>query len=381
MHTRDTADYDPMDLRYWRVLYDGVPELVIRADLGLAFHADTLFQGDTMRLSTYIENVSPYPMDSVPVVLRLTDANNVSLELRQTLRDIPGNGAVPVSFETNTIDLAGDYQLVMQVNPGGGVPELDLRNNTGLLAMHVLTDKANPILDVTFDGFRIKDGDLVSARPDIRIALTDENDRKRLTDTSAFELYLQYPSDFEPRRVWFSQPWVSFIPASDPGPNTAQALLRPDLFEAGFYTLIVNARDASGNKAGDIDYTISFRVDHTEAVSYIYNYPNPFRYTTQFVYSLSGAGNPPDYRIEIVHSSGVKVREITRDELGPLPAGTHPTHFAWDGTDADGSPLPSGLYLYRLVVRDAGGNVYPLLNVPPNAQATDEGWGKLIIIR
>lgn len=381
LDTRDTAMYDPLDLAYWRVLYTGLPELVIRPDLGFVFQADTLFQGDTFRLTTMVENITRYAADSVPILLRLTDAGNVSTELWTMLPSIPGHSVVPVSFSRSTIDLAGDYQVLMQVNPGRAVPELDLSNNTGLLRMHVREDDLNPILEVTFDGFRILDGDLVSSRPDILATLTDDNGLKRLTDTSTFEIYLQFPSDFEPRRIWFSEPILDFIPATATGPNVARALLRPDLLEEGYYTLLVNARDASGNAAGNTDYTVSFRVDHTEAISYLQAWPNPFRHMTYFVYSLSGMGNPPDYHIEIVNSSGILVREIDRDELGPLPAGTHPVQYAWDGSDADGSPLPSGMYFFRMIVRDASRQAYALLPSTLNTGASRQGWGKVILIR
>lgn len=381
LETKDSVTYTPLQPDHWRVLYAGVPELAIRKDLGFSFQSDTLFQGDTMRLFTYIENLSPYPVDSVRLLLQLTNESNETFEMFQWVRAIPGQGAVPVSFSRSTSDLAGDYQLVLTINPGGEIAELDLRNNSGRLTMHVRRDEVNPLLEVTFDGFRIRDGDLVSAYPVIAITLADENLRRPLTDTAAFDLQLQFPSAFAPEPVWFSAPWVEFIPAPDTGMNIARVILQPALLEDGYYTLIVNARDASGNAAGDIDYRISFRVDHREAISYIVAYPNPFRHSTRFLYTLSGKGNPEDYGIEIVHISGVKVREIPREELGPLPAGAHPTGYEWAGDDADGRPLPSGVYFYRLVARDANGRPYPLLVVQGNRQSTEKGWGKLVLIR
>jgi len=70
------------------------------------------------------------------------------------------------------------------------------------------------------------------------------------------------------------------------------------------------------------------------------NYPNPFNNSTQIEFRLA-------------HSSQVEL--VVYDLLGRrvatlvdqyLPAGSHRTSF--DGTDADGVSLPSGVYFYRL---------------------------------
>ena len=90
------------------------------------------------------------------------------------------------------------------------------------------------------------------------IQLMDENNSLRLDDTSSFIMHLEYPSDIDGQRIYFSQPWVTFVPSPASGPNVASVELRPDLFENGIYTLQVNARDASDNVAGDNDYMVSF---------------------------------------------------------------------------------------------------------------------------
>ena len=195
------------------------------------------------------------------------------------------------------------------------------------------------------EGRVVKDGDLVSSTPLIAIALHDENENLRLQDTAAFQMYLEYPSDFEPQPIYFSMDWVTFEPSPAEGKNIAVVHLTPNLLEAGVYTLVVNARDASGNVAGDINYMVSFEVIQGKAISYIYNFPNPFSQQTRFIYTLTGPGAPSYYSIEIVSLTGVLVNEINQDQLGPLAGGTHPMAYAWDGTDQQGNPLPAGMYM------------------------------------
>jgi flagellar hook assembly protein FlgD len=157
--------------------------------------------------------------------------------------------------------------------------------------------------------------------------------------------------------------------------------LRPDLYEDGIYELIVQARDASGNDAGDYAYYVSFKVTHDKSVSHIYNFPNPFRTSTRFIYTLTGESSPAFYQIQILSVTGVVVREITSDELGPLAVGTHMTEYEWDGTDDNGNVLAGGTYFYHMIVRDENQQDYKLYQQSSGGQVTRHDWGKLVILR
>ncbi|HJW29136.1 MAG TPA: C25 family cysteine peptidase, partial [Saprospiraceae bacterium] len=381
LETEDKVHYDPSDIRYWRVLYDGYPEFVINPDAGFEFIADTLFQGQEMSLRAGIENISDVDAQSVPVSLRILSGSTVANELADTIPELKAQQIAPVFFSHNTKAYAGDYQVLTEINADRNYPELDFTDNIGVLPMYVRTDDANPLLDVTFDGYHIKDGDVVAARPLIQVELHDENTYLRLDDTSAFDIYLEYPSDPEPRHVSFQDSWVSFIPASPSGKNIAIVRMTPYLNEDGYYRLRVNARDISGNKAGDNDYLISFRVINAPAVSHITNYPNPFSTSTRFIYTLTGEGAPAFYKIQIMSVQGIIVREISQDEIGPLAVGTHATEFAWDGTDQSGNELGMGIYFYRLIAKNQHQEDYPKYPLPDDHTYFENGWGKLVIIR
>ena len=43
--------------------------------------------------------------------------------------------------------------------------------------------------------------------------------------------------------------------------------------------------------------------------------------------------------------TGKIVREITKDELGPLHIGRNITEFKWDGTDQYGQKLANGIFV------------------------------------
>ncbi len=70
------------------------------------------------------------------------------------------------------------------------------------------------------------------------------------------------------------------------------------------------------------------------------NYPNPFNPTTMIRFTLPEAGPTS---LEIFNIRGQKVVTLVDDIL---PAGVN--SFEWNSSDQNGSPVSSGVYLYRL---------------------------------
>jgi len=69
--------------------------------------------------------------------------------------------------------------------------------------------------------------------------------------------------------------------------------------------------------------------------------PNPFRRSTAIEFSLPQAG---PCAVEVFNPQGERVRTLER---GYRPAGDH--RLEWDGRDAGGRPVGSGIYFYRIV--------------------------------
>lgn len=81
------------------------------------------------------------------------------------------------------------------------------------------------------------------------------------------------------------------------------------------------------------------------ATTYLFpNYPNPFNPATVISYQLSAAS---DVELSIFDLLGRKVRTLVQQSL---PAGTHT--MRWDGRDAHGRPLSSGIYICNLTAGD-----------------------------
>jgi hypothetical protein len=238
-------------------------------------------------------------------------------------------------------------------------------------------DKVNPVLDVTFDGIHIMNGDIVSAKPHILIKLKDENKFLALNDPSDFKIFLKRPGKTVYDSISFSNSNLLFEPAVLPN-NSCKINYTPVLSD-GIYELKVQASDRSGNASGNAEYRISFEVVNKPTITNVLNYPNPFSTSTRFVFTLTGSKVPDYFKIQILTITGKVVREITRQELGNLHIGRNITEYAWDGKDEYGDQLANGLYLYR-VITQLDGKQLEHRETSADSFFT-QGYGKMYLIR
>jgi len=185
-------------------------------------------------------------------------------------------------------------------------------------------------------------------------------------------------------RYYFNNDSLRFTPAA-PAPNnnnTATADFLPYFLKDGDYELIVTGKDMSNNQAGNIEYHVGFQVINKPMISNMLNYPNPFTTSTAFVFTLTGSDVPQNIKIEILTITGKIVREITKDELGPLHIGRNITEFKWDGTDQYGQKLANGIYLYRVVTNLNGKSLDKYKATDDNTDKYfNKGYGKMYLMR
>lgn len=382
MYTKDKQLGSPATLNRWQVLYEELPECAVNPLRGFEAIKDTVQQGEPVTLRIPIENAGALPFkDSVLIHYWYETPDRNKLDLPGHL--IPGPfTAGQVWFDTIKVEstkLTGNNTLWMQVNPNTASryqPEMFAFNNYLSRPFRVTTDNINPLLDVTFDGIRIMNGEIISPKPTILITLKDENQFLLLNDTSAFKLSLQAPGGaLTP--LYFAQ-GLQFTPATSKK-NSASILYTPTYTLDGLYTLKVQASDRSNNKSASSDYIITFEIDNHPAVTNVVNYPNPFSTSTRFVFTLTGSEIPEVFTIQIMTISGKIVREIKREELGTIRIGRNISEYAWDGKDDYGDRLANGVYLYRVLVRLNGQRI-DLRSTSVDQYFTKE-FGKMVIMR
>jgi len=358
----------PPALQYWSLEYRGTADLALNPAGNFTISSDTLMRGQPLSATIEVNNLSPYPVDSAIVELDLQP-----FIASDTLLQIAPFGTNTLLIEEPTEALRGSSALELRL------PEdRNLFNNTVRRPFYVSTDQTAPRLDVTFDGQRISNGQLIKPDPEIIIRISDENQFLRLQDTSALSVQVIQPDgSLLPLQ---GADLLSFEPASAEGDNEARMVLRPEFQQDGMYQLRVNARDASGNLAASEPYVVDFEIVRAQTISRVLPYPNPFSTSTRFVFTLTGTEVPTDLRIQIMTVSGTVVREIDAAELGPLQIGLNQSQYAWDGTDEFGDKLANGVYLYRVIARDAAGERYEIRESKADPYF-ENGLGKLVILR
>jgi hypothetical protein len=370
-------------LKYWYVLYDEAPECALNPKKGFRALNDTLQEGDKVTLVMPIENIGIIPFtDSLVVTYWIEDANRVNNYLPQKVKAKPFNpGAVILdTISIDTYRFPGNNALWVDVNPLNNPRHQNEQyhfNNIGRYPFSVSKDVTNPLLDVTFDGIRIMNGDVVSAKPHILVNLKDENKFLALNDTTAFRVYLKKPSDAVEQRIYFAG-GLAFTPAQLPN-NSCKIEYYPTLPEDGKHLLIVQATDRSSNISGAIDYRITFDIVNKSTITQVVNYPNPFSTSTRFVFNLTGSEVPEMFNIQIMTITGKIVKTIQRDELGPLHVGRNITEYAWDGKDDFGDKLANGIYLYKVQTK-IGGQTIEHKSSEADGFFTKE-LGKMVIMR
>lgn len=352
---KDRVYHTAPQLKRWQIIYEEAPECAINPNKGFYLKNDTIQQGDKFVLAYAIENISHKPFNDSLLITYYLEKNNIKTALPDKLKIKPFYPAAFVidTISVNTQTLSGNNTLWIDVNPPGH-PKYQWEqyhfNNILSLSFNTSKDRINPILDVTFDGIRILNGDIVSAKPHILISVSDENKFLLLNDTSDVNVYLK--KDNQPEKPLFFAKDLLFIPAS--GNNNKCKIEYKPILEDGTYTLRVKARDRSLNASGDNDYSISFRVINKASISQILNYPNPFSTSTRFVFILTGSEVPENIDIQIFTVTGKLVKTIRREDLGYIHIGRNITEYAWDGRDDFGDRLANGVYFYKVNVRWKG---------------------------
>lgn len=372
IYNSDKTNLTPAQIDRLHVLYQPVPEAAIDGSSGYyaSVSGDTLYEGQDFAFAIDVVNVSEFDMDSLLIDYWLEDQQHIkhiipyprqdSLRVHQVLRD---------TIQFSSIARPGYNILWMEVNPfvNGSLVQTDQLeqyhyNNILQLPIFVVEDNKNPILDVTFNGQHILNGDIIDPTSEILITLKDDNPymiMDNISDTTLFGIYLTGPDGVQKRIPFIDangNTIMQWYPAN--GQNLKFKIIYPKEFlQDGIYQLFVQGTDRSGNISGDYEYKVNFEVIRESSITQMMNYPNPFSTSTRFVFTLTGTEVPDDIIIRIMTVSGRVIREITEDEMGLIRIGRNISEYAWDGKDEFGDQLANGVYLYQVMAKINGEDI------------------------
>ncbi|HEX2608722.1 MAG TPA: C25 family cysteine peptidase, partial [Flavisolibacter sp.] len=384
MRNTDTADYTPYQLRYWRLTYSPAPEGAVAPNLYFKMK-DTVDIAEPINLKLAFKNISEAAFsDSIRIKAVVTDKNNVQHVIPvMKHKPLPASDTLNVTMDLDTRQLVGANSLYLEVNPDNDQVEQYRFNNFIYKTFYVRPDTLNPIMDVTFDNVHILNHDIVSSKPNVQIKIKDDAKWFLLNDTSVVNVQVRYPNNTL-KNFNFNSDTMQLVPAQQApnGDNTASINMKPYFPEDGEYELIVSGKDMSQNKAGAVQYRVAFQVINKPMISNMLNYPNPFTTSTAFVFTVTGSEVPQNIRIQILTITGKVVREITKEELGPIHIGRNITEYKWDGKDQYGQELANGVYLYRVITNLNGKS---LDQYKADGDTTDKyfnkGYGKMYKMR
>jgi murein tripeptide amidase MpaA len=141
------------------------------------------------------------------------------------------------------------------------------------------------------------------------------------------------------------------------GSAVADTFLAVMPLDVGTYTYVARAHDAEGQSSlwsNAVTHTVDQIVGAGEAAVFAYglgrNYPNPFNPATTIPYSIGGSpGSSVRVTLSVYTVEGKLVTNLVDEPMGP---GSY--RARWNGRDAAGRDVSSGVYFVRLTADGAG---------------------------
>ena len=130
------------------------------------------------------------------------------------------------------------------------------------------------------------------------------------------------------------------VPAFSAGIQTVVFVTAEKVDQRKRSTVVLEVEDMAGNTTTCDPVVTTVSAEVPEAFELGANYPNPFNPTTKITFQLA---EHSDVHLAVYDVVGREVAVLASE---PMEAGAY--EVEWDGRDASGRVLPSGLYLYRL---------------------------------
>lgn len=323
---------NPIELRGLSVEYSKYPELVMTLN-DMSFTPDSLLQGLPLTMNYTVRNMQSTDADSVRIDFYMDDGDSV---FYSSSINVKGDSLTSRTYEFSTAPLIFNHNVKAIVRYPK--PERFTFNNILSKQFFVARDSINPVFKITFDDKEIINGDIVSKTPSIKISLKDNSPLP--LDTSYFTIL------FDNVPLSFSRSDVNV--SYNAYPNSEMLINWKPVLTRGRHTLDILAKDASGNFFDTTFFRTIFFVYDQDDITYIYNYPNPFKNETYFTFELRGSNMPNELSIRIFTIAGRLIREIKPDRS---TLSLNFNRILWDGRDQDGNEIANGVYIYKLVAR------------------------------
>lgn len=208
------------------------------------------------------------------------------------------------------------------------------------------SDKQGPSIELFMNDTTFRNGGITNATPILLAKLEDENGINAIGNGIGHDITAWIDGDTQ-------HPIVlnTYFTAEKDSYQRGNLVYQLSKLAPGMHQLRLKAWDSFNNSN---EQSISFRVTGEENLTTgkVYNYPNPFRQETDFIFEHNFPNEKLTVQVEIVDITGRKISSFTRKIIS---SGFRSIPITWNGTTGDGNKLNKGIYIYTLKITTESG--------------------------
>jgi hypothetical protein len=232
----------------------------------------------------------------------------------------------------------------VEVQPLGQQNDFYDFNNSAVSNFVIKNLPQSLTLEVFSDGLKLMNGDYVRPKPDFLVKLNNSNEissniKLNAFDTLSCKFFIN--DTYIPYNLLNPDKSILKIEGKESGKNILVLKCNPTL-PNGQNNLKLFLKNYATESYDTITYDLI--VSNSLLIKDLFNYPNPMKNQTEFMFSLGGADVSNQCKIKIYTVAGRLIKEIN------TPANIGYNQIFWDGRDSDGDYMANGVYLYKLIV-------------------------------
>ena len=253
-----------------------------------------------------------------------------------SIQSIPKDSPISFEMKTSTFELSAVSEWTARINCEQNKAELFSFNNSATQQLTIGEDIESPTIEILADGKVVREYDVVALNPRITVRILDNaylpiDTTKTFIRTNPFAVR----SDRNIRDY-------AFVRGTYGDAMRAEFSYVPEnRLEVGENIIYVITEDASANK-DTLRRTVLVVLN--SSINELSNYPNPVLSGTPVNVDLTYSSQVKEatYTLTIADIRGKIVHEMK----GNISIGRNT--IQWNGRNAEGTPMPPGVYVYRL---------------------------------
>ncbi len=230
--------------------------------------------------------------------------------------------------------------IVLYVEATPLIPQNDLYAYNNITTTNIVVKGTSQVysLEMYSDGTKVNGGEFVRNKPEMEVKIKNKSGvNVNAFDTSDFKLFIN--NIYQP----YNSRTASGIrvEGSDLKSGGISIRFNPSLpMGESIFKLV--SRKSNGEDFDTLKYSVF--VSNQLLIKDLYNYPNPMRNQTGFIFNLGGNNPPSACRIKIYTVSGRLVKLIN----SAVNIGFN--QINWDGRDNEGDYMANGVYFYIMTI-------------------------------